>query len=135
MSRYSRPYLPAWATTSGKLDVPNGSPTGLPEPKSLSPASSLGALAGLKKSCALSAPVVAFGCSRTTDSASWPGGLSPGPLAGEMPLPEVKKIRFGPSDMSPPSLCQMPAWSSLTPASSVHRVDWVGVASTFTPDT
>ena len=95
----------------------------------------MGAFAGLKKSFAVSAPVVGFGASRTVDSASWPGGLLPGPLAGEMPLPEVKKIRPAPSDTSPPWLCQMPAWSSLTPASSVHSVVLTGVCSTFTPAT
>ena len=83
----------------------------------------------------LSATRLDWGCSRTTDSASWPGGLSPGPLAGEMPLPEVKKIRPDPSDIRPPSLCQMPAWSSLTPASSVHRVALIGRCSTSTPAT
>ena len=39
-----------------------------------------------------------------------------------MPLPEVTKIRPDPSDMIPPPLCQIPPFSSLTSASSVHKV-------------
>ena len=42
-----------------------------------------------------------------------------------MPLPEVTMIRPGPSDISPPPLCQMPALLSVTPDSSVQSVDFV----------
>ena len=101
--------------------MPNGSPVGPPDPKSESLESSEGALEGLKKSCGVSAPVVGFGDSLITDSASGPGGLLPGPFGGEMPLPEVTKIRPDPSDMTPPPLCQMPPFSLLTPVSSAQR--------------
>ena len=57
-----------------------------------------------------------------TDSASWPGGLLPGPFGGETPLPDVKMIRLGPSDTIPPPLCQMPASSPVAPDSSDHKV-------------
>ena len=114
--------------------MPNGSATGPPEPKSVSAASRAGALVGLKKSLADRVPLV-LTASRTTDSASWPGGDVPLPLGGEMPLPEVRKIRPDPSDMSPPPLCQMPAWSGATPFSSVHRVNLCVDVDTFTPAT
>jgi hypothetical protein len=81
------------------------------------------ALAGFYLSLGPSLTAQVCGASRTTDSASWPGGLPPGPGAGETPLPEVRKIRPGPSDTSPPLLCQMPAWLLVTPASSVHSVE------------
>jgi len=57
----------------------------------------------------------------------------PLPGAGEMPLPEVTKIRPAPSDITPPPPCQMPASFSLTPDSSVHSVAFLVV--TFTPET
>ena len=117
---------------SGLALVPNGSPVGPPAPKSLSLWSRLGALLGLKKSCGFSDPS-GCGCSRMTDSASWPGGLLPGPFGGEMPLPEATKIRPDPSDMIPPPLCQMPPFSSLTPFSSAQRV--VALVEMFTPAT
>src|SRR5487761_1086669 len=94
--------------------------------------SRVGASAGLKKSCACRVPSDC-GCSRMTDSASWPGGLLPGPLGGEMPLPEVRMIRLGPSDTIPPPLCQMPAESSVAPASSDHSEALP--FDTFTADT
>jgi len=50
-----------------------------------------------------------------------------------MPLPEVTKIRPEPSDITPPPPCQMPAWSSATPDSSVHRV--CALVAIFTPET
>ena len=74
-----------------------------------------------------------FTASRITDSASCPGGEVPLPGAGEMPLPEVTKIRPDPSDITPPPPSQMPASLSLTPDSSVHRV--IALVVTFTPDT
>ena len=89
------------------MEVPNGTPTGPPAPKSVSAASREGALAGLKKSWADRVPL-ALTPSRTTDSASWPPGEAPARTLGETPLPEVKKIRPGPSDIMPPPLCQMP---------------------------
>lgn len=107
--------------------------SGRRNPKSESLESSEGALDGLKKSCGVSAPVVVFGDSLITDSASWPGGLLPGPFGGEMPLPEVTKIRPDPSDMTPPPLCQMPPFSLLTPDSSAQRV--VAFVAVFTPPT
>src|SRR5215470_18147761 len=115
---------------SGLALVPNGSPVGPPAPKSESLESRLGALLGLKKSWAFSDPSDC-GCSRITDSASWPGGLPPGPFGGEMPLPEATQIRPDPSDMTPPPLCQMPPFSLVTPDSSTQRV--VALVEVFTP--
>ena len=99
--------------------MPNGRPTGPPEPKSVLAASSAGALRGLKKSLAVMAPPEPA-ASRTTASPSWPGGLVPGPGGGDTPLPVEMKIRPGPSDISPPPDCQMPPSWPVTPASSVH---------------
>src|SRR5215472_16103375 len=102
---------------SGLAVVPNGSAVGPPDPKSESLESRWGAFDGLKKSCGDSVPPEPTD-SLITDSASWPGGLLPGPFGGEVPLPEVTKIRPGPSDITPPPLCQMPPASLLTPDSS-----------------
>jgi hypothetical protein len=109
LSRKIRPSLPPWASTLGNVAVPNGRPTGPPAPKSVSAASRVGALPGLKKSLAARVPL-ALTPSRITDSASCPPGELPARTLGDTPLPEVKKIRPGPSDISPPPLCQMPPW-------------------------
>src|SRR6266516_2138939 len=101
--------------------VPNGSPTGPPDPKSASLESSDGAFDGLKKSFADSVPSEPTD-SRMTDSASWAGGLLPGPFGGEMPLPEATMIRPDPSDMTPPPLCQMPPFLLAPPTSSAQSV-------------
>ena len=88
-------------------------------------------LVGLKKSFAVSDPS-ALTCSRITDSASVPGGLVPGPGAGETPLPVATMIRPGPSETRPPPDCQMPPSALDLPASVDHSVDIAGVV-VFTP--
>ena len=76
---------------------------------------------GLKKSFAVSEPSP-LTCRRITDSARVPGGLVPGPGAGETPLPVATMIRPGPSETRPPPDCQMPAMPLLRPASVDHSV-------------
>jgi len=92
----------------------------------------VGALAGLKKSAADSAPPAAT-LSRITEPPSSDGGEPPGPGAGETPLPVETKMRPEPSDMRPPPPSQMPAWVSVRPASSVHSVTaWLEVLTPAT---
>ncbi len=86
--------------------------------------SSVGALAGLKKS-AVDRLWSALTCRRTTDSdrvpcGVTPGWVRPGPGAGLMPLPVARKIRPEPSDISPPPDCQMPPPWLLEPTSVAH---------------
>jgi len=48
-------------------------------------------------------------------------------------LPEMKKMRPGPSLISPPPLCQMPPWLSVRPVSSDQSV--IALVETLTPAT
>src|SRR5262249_61485213 len=83
-------------------------PTTPPEARSASHESRWAALFGMKKSTARSPPSVCT-CRRTTDSASTSGGLFPGvELLGAPPLPVVKKMRPGPSDIRPVPDIQIP---------------------------
>ena len=97
------------------MAAPNesGSATGPPLPRSVSPWSRVGAFSGAKKSCAARWPA-ASSPSRTTASPSVPGGWSPGPTGGEMPLPVETRIRgrpaaSTPSPTTPPPDCHTPA--------------------------
>jgi hypothetical protein len=73
-------------------------------------------------------------CRRTTDSASVPGGLVPGPGGGETPLPVANMIRPDPSDTRPLPDCQMPASALEWPASVDQSADICAVV-VFTPAT
>lgn len=94
--------------------------------------SRVGALLGLKKSCADMVPSL-LTPRRTTDSASRPGGCEPGPGAGEMPFPVDRNIRPGPSETRPPPLIQTPAMPLAEESSVAHSV--VARLVVFTPRT
>lgn len=94
--------------------------------------SRIGALLGLKKSWADIVPSL-LTPSRTTDSASWPGGFEPGPGAGETPFPVESRIRPGPSETRPPPLIQMLTMPLAEESSEAHRVLLRVVV--FTPST
>ncbi len=114
--------------------MPNdeGSPTGPPEPRSWSFWSSVAALLGLKKSCALMLPSPDT-ASRTTDSDSSPGGLEPGAGGGVTPLPVDTRIRPAPSETGAPPLIQIPALPSPEASSVAHS--FIARVEVFTPTT
>ncbi len=98
-----------------------------PEAKSASKLSSDAASNGAKKSTGWSVPSGCT-CSRTTDSPRFAGGVFPGVgVVGAPPLPVVRRIWPGPSEVRPAPDCQMPApfavWLSTQRALSWPEVE------------